>query len=168
MRIALGTNRYTDLVRGDQHAVDVLQRAEQIFIPLIVLAELRAIGRQPSSHSALNRPQSPSYVSEAFLGHGGQAPCRLQFHQDIAWRSRSHEIQVQLRPPPEAPPGAPYPQKAPIVPHTQPACHRADPAARRCWAPGHAGGQDMGRPGTWTRIARITSALVSASSTTAP
>jgi tRNA(fMet)-specific endonuclease VapC len=42
MRIALDTNRYTDFAKGDRHAVSVLERAERVFVPLIVLAELRA------------------------------------------------------------------------------------------------------------------------------
>ena len=42
MRVALDTNRYTDFARAEPHTVNILQRAEQIFVPLIVLAELRA------------------------------------------------------------------------------------------------------------------------------
>lgn len=42
MRLALDSNRYTDLCRGVKQAVDVVSRAEVIFVPLIVLAELRA------------------------------------------------------------------------------------------------------------------------------
>jgi tRNA(fMet)-specific endonuclease VapC len=42
MRLALDTNRYVDFARGEQKAVSILQRAEDIFIPFIVLAELRA------------------------------------------------------------------------------------------------------------------------------
>ena len=42
MRIALDSNRYTDLCRGDAHAVAVVSAAEEIFLPLIVIAEQRA------------------------------------------------------------------------------------------------------------------------------
>jgi len=42
MRIALDTNRYTDFTRGDRSTVELLERAEYVFLPLIVLAELRA------------------------------------------------------------------------------------------------------------------------------
>lgn len=42
MRVALDTNRYVDFARGDATIVDVLEHAEAIHIPLIVLAELRA------------------------------------------------------------------------------------------------------------------------------
>lgn len=41
MRLAIDTNRYGDFVRGDEIAVQVVQSAEQVFIPFIVLAELR-------------------------------------------------------------------------------------------------------------------------------
>lgn len=42
MRIALDTNRYTDFAKGDQHVLQSLESARQVFVPLIVLAELRA------------------------------------------------------------------------------------------------------------------------------
>ncbi len=42
MRIALDTNRYTDFGRGETKAVDVLERADTIYVPFVVLAELRA------------------------------------------------------------------------------------------------------------------------------
>lgn len=42
MRLLLDTNRYIDFVRGEPSVVQSLQAAEKIFIPFIVLAELRA------------------------------------------------------------------------------------------------------------------------------
>lgn len=42
MRIALDTNRYTDFGRGDQEVTQILESAERIYLPLIVIAELRA------------------------------------------------------------------------------------------------------------------------------
>ncbi len=42
MRIVIDSNRYTDLCRGDQHAVDVVSGADEVFMPLIVVAEQRA------------------------------------------------------------------------------------------------------------------------------
>lgn len=42
MRVALDTNRYVDFCRGDTEAVAVVQRAHQLFVPFIVLGELRA------------------------------------------------------------------------------------------------------------------------------
>lgn len=42
MRIAIDTNRYVDFMRGDAFALEALQRASEINIPLIVIAELRA------------------------------------------------------------------------------------------------------------------------------
>lgn len=41
MRIALDTNRYADLARGDQQVQEVLERADAILVPFVVLAELR-------------------------------------------------------------------------------------------------------------------------------
>lgn len=42
MRIALDTNRYTDLCRGDRSITDVLLKAEAVYLPFVVIGELRA------------------------------------------------------------------------------------------------------------------------------
>jgi len=42
VRIALDTNRYRDLTSGVEEAVELLEHAEAIFMPFVVLAELRA------------------------------------------------------------------------------------------------------------------------------
>ncbi len=42
MRLALDTNAYANAAHGDAKTVEVLQRADEIALPFIVLAELRA------------------------------------------------------------------------------------------------------------------------------
>jgi tRNA(fMet)-specific endonuclease VapC len=42
MRIAIDSNRYTDLCRGDPKVVDVIENAVEIYLPLIVIGEQRA------------------------------------------------------------------------------------------------------------------------------
>ena len=42
MRLILDTNRYRDLGDGDQAVIHVLESADAIFVPFVVLAELRA------------------------------------------------------------------------------------------------------------------------------
>lgn len=42
MKIALDTNRYVDLCRGDGDVVALVERAEAVLVPFVVLAELRA------------------------------------------------------------------------------------------------------------------------------
>ena len=42
MKIAIDSNRYTDLCRNIPEVVDLIERASLIFIPLIVIAEQRA------------------------------------------------------------------------------------------------------------------------------
>lgn len=42
MRVALDTNRITDLFRGDLRLVEQLNRAEEVWIPLFALGEIRA------------------------------------------------------------------------------------------------------------------------------
>lgn len=49
MRVALDTNRYTDLCRGDEHVVEVVETAEDVYLPFVVVGELRAgfaVGRR--------------------------------------------------------------------------------------------------------------------------
>jgi tRNA(fMet)-specific endonuclease VapC len=42
VRVALDTNRISDLLRGDADLADLLGVAEEVWIPLIVLGELKA------------------------------------------------------------------------------------------------------------------------------
>lgn len=42
MRILIDTNRYRDFCEGDSSALEVVRQAKRIFIPFVVLAELRA------------------------------------------------------------------------------------------------------------------------------
>ncbi len=42
MRLALDTNRYSDLCRGVPAVVEIVERAEAVFLPFVVVAELRA------------------------------------------------------------------------------------------------------------------------------
>ena len=42
MKIAIDSNRYTDLCRGISAVVEIVESAEEIYVPLIVLAEQRA------------------------------------------------------------------------------------------------------------------------------
>lgn len=41
MKVVLDTNRYTDFMSGVEEAVAAVQRATHVFIPFVVLAELR-------------------------------------------------------------------------------------------------------------------------------
>ncbi len=59
MRLALDTNRYTDLCRGESSVVETVEHADQVWLPFIVLGELRAgfaVGAQgPRNESVLRR-----------------------------------------------------------------------------------------------------------------
>lgn len=64
MRVAIDTNRYTDFARGDKHSLEILEGAEQIFVPLIVLAELRA-GFACGSRAAENERSLIKFLNAA-------------------------------------------------------------------------------------------------------
>lgn len=70
MRLALDTNRYRDLVDGDRGVVDALERADAVWIPFVVLAELRAgfvVGRKGRENErTLQRFMSKDGVSTLF------------------------------------------------------------------------------------------------------
>jgi tRNA(fMet)-specific endonuclease VapC len=42
VRVALDTNRYTDLCKGVDETVELLSTAEEVLLPFVVVAELRA------------------------------------------------------------------------------------------------------------------------------
>ena len=42
LRLALDTNRYTDLVQGDAQVAECVESADEVWLPFIVLAELHA------------------------------------------------------------------------------------------------------------------------------
>lgn len=58
MKIALDTNRYTDLFRGDALVADMVAVADEVWLPFIVLGELRAgfaAGSQEARNEAVLR-----------------------------------------------------------------------------------------------------------------
>ncbi|HEV2990713.1 MAG TPA: type II toxin-antitoxin system VapC family toxin [Candidatus Angelobacter sp.] len=59
VRLALDTNRYTDLCRGNAPVVETVEAADEVWLPFIVLGELRAgfaVGTQgPRNEAVLRR-----------------------------------------------------------------------------------------------------------------
>jgi tRNA(fMet)-specific endonuclease VapC len=56
VRLALDTNRYTDLCRGDVSVVETVELAHEVWLPFIVLGELRAgfaVGSQGPRNEAV-------------------------------------------------------------------------------------------------------------------
>lgn len=78
MRLTLDTNRYVDLCRGDPDVVDKVACADQVFLPFVVMGELRAgfrLGRQTRGNERvlqrfLALPKVHIlFASEATTGH---------------------------------------------------------------------------------------------------
>jgi len=67
VKLALDTNRYTDLCRGDVSVVEMVELADEVWLPFIVLGELRAgfaVGSQgPRNEAVLRRFLLKSAVS---------------------------------------------------------------------------------------------------------
>lgn len=59
MRLALDASRYTDLCRGDGAALNTVEHADEVWLPFIVVGELRAgfaVGNQgPRNEAVLHR-----------------------------------------------------------------------------------------------------------------
>ena len=58
MRLAIDTNRYVDLCRGLAEAVETLEAADRIFVPFVVVAELRAgfsVGKRGAENERILR-----------------------------------------------------------------------------------------------------------------
>jgi tRNA(fMet)-specific endonuclease VapC len=58
MRVALDTNRYVDLCKGAADTADLVATAEAVFLPFVVLAELRAgfaLGRRGADNERVLR-----------------------------------------------------------------------------------------------------------------
>lgn len=59
MKLALDTNRYTDLCRGEKSVIDAVERADEVWLPFIVAGELRAGfaagNREPRNEAVLRR-----------------------------------------------------------------------------------------------------------------
>lgn len=58
VKVALDTNRYVDLCKGVLPTVELLAAAERVFIPFVVIAELRAgfaVGRRSSENEGVLR-----------------------------------------------------------------------------------------------------------------
>jgi tRNA(fMet)-specific endonuclease VapC len=58
VKLALDTNRYTDLCRGNAEVVHTVEMADEVWLPFIVLGELRAgfaVGSQGPRNEAILR-----------------------------------------------------------------------------------------------------------------
>lgn len=87
MDVALDTNAYCDFLRGDPVRVDIVRRADRIFLPLVVLGELRA------GFAAGNREAENLTTLRQFLG----APRVSVLLPDEATTEHYARIFLQLR-----------------------------------------------------------------------
>lgn len=58
VKLALDTNRYTDLCRGDKSVIETVELADEMWLPFIVVGELRAgfaVGSQGPRNEAILR-----------------------------------------------------------------------------------------------------------------
>ena len=87
MRLAIDVNRYSDFTRDVPGVEETLERADRIYVPFVVLAELRS-GFRAGTQSAANEA-----VLTRFLQKPG-ASVLFPDEQTIHWYS---EVYIQLR-----------------------------------------------------------------------
>jgi len=68
MRLALDTNRYADLCRGNPRAVELVEAADAIWLPFVVVGELRA-GFAVGSQGPRQRSGAATVSLETWGGH---------------------------------------------------------------------------------------------------
>ncbi len=103
MKLAIDTNRYTDLCRGNASVVETVERADEVWLPFIVLGELRAgfaVGTQgPRNEAVLRRfflkpGVGVLYADKQTTHHYGAVYRQLR----EARHSHPHERYVDRRP----------------------------------------------------------------------
>ena len=67
MRVALDTNRLTDLFQGDQELADRLGECDEVWLPLVVLAEIKA-GFYGGSQQHRNQVLLQSFLAQPTVG----------------------------------------------------------------------------------------------------
>jgi tRNA(fMet)-specific endonuclease VapC len=67
VRLALDTNRYTDLVRGESFVSETVALAEEVWLPFIVVAELRA-GFAAGAHETTNEAVLRRFLRKPNVG----------------------------------------------------------------------------------------------------
>jgi predicted nucleic acid-binding protein len=67
VRLALDTNRYVDLCRGDADVVAAVETADEVRLPFVVLGELRA-GFAVGAHRAHNEAVLRAFLREPGVG----------------------------------------------------------------------------------------------------
>ena len=67
MRLALDTNRYVDLCRGEDEVVAAVESADEVHLPFIVVGELRA-GFVSSKHRSQNEAVLRAFLLKPGVG----------------------------------------------------------------------------------------------------
>lgn len=76
--LCLDTNAYSEFMRGVEAAVALVESAEQVWMPFVVLGELRA-GFLKGSRSGINEAELSEFLasSQVAIAHAGDATSRL-------------------------------------------------------------------------------------------
>jgi predicted nucleic acid-binding protein len=67
LKLALDTNRYTDLMRGVSEVIQIVESADEIVLPFVVVAELHA-GFQGGSRRAANEAILDKFLRRPSVG----------------------------------------------------------------------------------------------------
>ena len=82
MIIAIDTNVYSEFMRGDSHCLSTLERATEIVVPIIVLAELRA-GFAVGTRSRTNLEALEEFLQLPNISILSPDPLTAVFYADV-------------------------------------------------------------------------------------
>jgi len=68
--LCLDTNAYSDFMRGREAAVALIEAADQVWMPFVVLGELRA-GFSKGSRSAINEAELTEFLASPYVAIAG-------------------------------------------------------------------------------------------------
>lgn len=83
-KVVLDTNAYSRLMEGDERVKQVLEEADRIFLPLVVIAEL-LLGFRNGSKEAWNREVLQRFESKATVLRHYPTDETVEIFSDLLW-----------------------------------------------------------------------------------
>ena len=93
MRLLLDTNRYSDLVAGEPDVLGVIRRSQEVWIPFIVLGELRG-GFASGNRQSANEQQLERFLAAPAVHVLLADEASSNWYGDLFSRLRGHGIRI--------------------------------------------------------------------------
>lgn len=80
--LCLDTNAYSDFMRGNQAAVSLIEAADQVWMPFVVLGELRA-GFSKGARAAVNEAELTEFLASPYVAIAGAADATSRIYARV-------------------------------------------------------------------------------------